>query len=300
MKRYIHVFPEFVVFDEIFACYQAAASRLKWMSVAHWSAQYSDWQDPNNVIVLWWCNFPSLLREVPPQRKAVFAMRYMESIGPPEKLCPLQRAILESHLEYLKVPDLIIVGAPSTAQFLRPHCQNVVAIPIGYDPVVMGTPDWSAPKEYDFCFCGCVVGRREWIIPALKSRFGNRFVDVTGRFGLDRKAAYDRCRVALHIPHSEESYLSSERIWQFIASSAAMVTEKRDVWPAVAGRHYIELPEAQEKDVDKFIDSVEQALKLPLTDIARTAHEELSGYTVDRCLKEFMMPAVLDIPEPGR
>jgi len=289
-RRYIHIFPRpGFIFDEIIACYKAAASRLEWMSVSSWPAEWSanrpEWQDPNNTIILWWVPFPTLLDVVPPQRKAAFAIRYMESIGPFEKLCSLQKSAFTRSLRAFEVPDVLFVESPSAAEFIRPYCQKAAAYPVGYDPEVMGTPDWSTPKEYDFGFCGIMTGRRDWIIPALKRRFGSKFIQIWGPYGLERKRIYDRCRVALYVPHSEEICLPGMRIWQFISSSAALVMEKRDGWPAIAGRHYIELPEAKESELDKFIDQVEQVLKQPLEEIARRAHTELSGYTVEKAME---------------
>ena len=287
-RRYIHIIHPYIAFAEILSCYKAASSRLRWMSAVswnEWSASRPEWQDPNNAIILWLWGLPGLLNVVPPQRKAMFAVRYMESVGPLEKLCPVQRPILGGFLKYFKVPDIVIVGSPSAAQFLRPYCKKVAAAPIGYDSGVMGTPDWTRAKEYDFGYCGWPTGRRDWIIPALRNRFGKKFFQFFGIYGPGRKRIFDQCRVALHIPHSEESYLSSERIWHFVASSATLVTEKRDVWPAVAGRHYIELPEAKESELDLFVDRVEQTLRLPLEEIARRAHSELSIYTIEKAME---------------
>jgi len=293
-RRYIHVFHSCNLFDEIIACYRAAMDRLKWMSVCtwqEWSAKRPEWQDPNNVIILWWWNTPGLLNVVPPQREAAFALWYGESVGPPEKMSLHQGGILTKFLGYLKIPDTVFVGSPSAAQFLRPYCRKAAHAPIGYDPKIMGEPNWAQSKEYDFGYCGFPIGRREWILPALRHRFGKRLFEFFGPFWKDRKQIYDQCRAILYIPHSEEPSLPGMRIWQCIASSAPLITEKRDGWPAVAGRHYVELPEAKETDLDGFTDKVEQTLKLPLEEIARRAYTELSGYTVDRAM-EYITAAI--------
>lgn len=279
--------PNDAIFGETLACYRAAVSRLPWMSVAswsEWSAKRIEWQEPGNAIILWWWNYPGLLQVVPPQRKASLALWYGESVGPPEKLCPHQRGIFSGLEWYFRTVDLVLVGSPLAARFLAPRCKRVAYAPIGYDPKIMGTPDWSAPKEYDFGYCGFPIGRREWIVPALKRRFGKRFLNFFGPSRLERKRIYDRCRAVLYIPHSEEPSLPGLRIWQSIASSAPLITEKRDCWPAVPGKHYIEVPETKIENVDRFVDQVERALKLPLMDIARRAHDELSVYTADRAM----------------
>lgn len=293
-RRYIHIIHRYWVFFENLLCYGYATERLPWMSVApwdQWSADRPEWQDPNNVIILWLWGTPGMLDVVPENYKASLVIWYIESVGPPEGLCSDQRPVLERYLGYFKKPDLVVVGFPSSAKFLEPYCRKVIYAPTGYDPGIMGKPDWSAPKEYDFGFCGLEAGRRNWIFPAMRKRFGGRFLHITGRFGLDRKVLYDRCRAVLYIAHSTEPCFAPLRIWQSIASSAALATERRDVWPAIPGRHYIELPEAQENDIDWFIDQVEGVLKMPLEEIARRAHDELAGYSVDRAM-EFIRAAI--------
>ena len=287
-RHYIHLIHRYWVFFENLLCYGYAMDRIPGMSVYpfdQWSAGRPEWQDPNNVIILWLWSSPGMIDVIPKERKASLAVWYIESVGPPEGLCPDQRPVLERFLGYFKVPELVIVGFPSSAEFLKPYCRKVIYAPTGYDPAVMGTPNWSAPKKYDFAFCGLEAGRRNWIFPALRKRFGTRFIHITGKFGLDRKSIYDQCRVVLYIAHSVEPCFAPMRIWQSIASSAALVTEKRDVWPAVAGRHYIEVPEAKETELDQFIDRIERTLDQPLEEIARRAHEELSVYTVDRAME---------------
>jgi hypothetical protein len=293
-RYYINIIHPYWVFFENLVCYGAAAGRLSWMTTlpwTQWSADRPEWQDPNNVIIVWLWGSPGILDVVAQERKATLVIWYIESVGPPEGLCSDQKATLTRFLDYFKVPDLVVVGFPSSEEFLRPYCRKVIHAPTGYDPGIMGKPDWSQPKEFDFGFCGLQTGRREWILPALKRRFGPRFVHILGKFGMDRKRIYDRCRAVLYIAHSTEPCFAPLRIWQSIASAAAIVTEKRDVWPAVAGKHYIELPEAQEACVDEFVDQVEQTLQFPLEAIARRAHEDLSQYTVDRAM-EYIVAAV--------
>ena len=106
-----------------------------------------------------------------------------------------------------------------------------------------------------------------------------------GPYGPERKLIYEKCRANLYIAHSDEPSFPGFRIWQSIATSSALVTEKRDAWPAMAGKHYVELPEAKREDIGKFIGQLEQALKLPLTEIARRAHAELCAFGVERVMQ---------------
>jgi len=293
-RYYINILHPYMVFFENLISYAQASYAYNWMTAfpwTHWSSDRPEWQDPNNVIIIWLWGSPVMLDVVPEKRKATLVIWYIESVGPLEGLCSDQKATLTRFLDYFKVPELVVVGFPSSEAFLRPYCRKVIHAPTGYNSFIMGTPDWEAPKDYDVGFCGLVTGRREWIMPALQKRFGKKFLHILNTFGQDRKRFYDRCRINLYIAHSMEPCYAPMRIWQSIASSSALVTEKRDVWPAVAGRHYVELPEAQEAHVDEFIDQVEQTLQFPLESIARRAHEELSQYTVGRSM-EYIVAAV--------
>jgi len=298
--RYIYVFPPSVLFDEVAECYRRAGRRLGWMTVENeinlWIPTRKDWYDPETVVVFW----GGLPEIIPPQRKAKCVFHYIESIptGDPQKMIGPQREWLERHLKRAKEPDLFLIGTPSAQAFLAPLCNKVALMPIGYDPTVMGVPNWNCPKIFDVGFCGTVIGRREWIIPALKKRFGRRFLEISPNtrplVGRNRSNMYDLCRAELYIGHSEDIGVGL-RLWQALPSSAAFVTEDRDAWPAVLGRHYIGVPHARAECPDVLVDDLEQALKLPLADIARAAHEDLSKYTVERCFEEFLVPAVLGI-----
>ena len=300
--RYTYVFTPNFIFNEVAECYRQAGKRLGWMTVDNdyyawaWADTRPEWYDPDQVLVFW-CNLPW---KIPPRpyRKATCVFHYVESVGNLENLVDTQRHWLDIHLKKAHEVDLFLVGTPPVRDFWLPRCPKVAMMPIGYDPEVMGRPDWTREKVYDVGFCGVPVGRREWILPAMRKRFGPKFLDVTV-FGRARNAAFDACKAMLYVGHSDEKAFADMRLWSATACSAALVTEDRDAWPAVAGRHYIALPHAQKENVDAFVDMVEQALKQPLTDIAKTAHEELSKFTVERCFEEFLVPAVLEVRGAG-
>lgn len=298
--HYTYVFTPNFIFDEIAECYRQAGKRLGNVTVDNnfygWTPDRKEWYDPNEVVIFF-CN---LAWDIPPRpyRKAKLAFHYVESVGSMEKLVETQRHWLDIHMKLAQVPDLFLVGTPTVRDFWLPYAKKVALMPLGYDAEVMGVPDWSRPKEYEIGFCGVPVGRREWILPALKKRFGSRFLDIRV-FGKSRNMAFDACRMMLYIGHSDEKAFADLRLWSATACSAALVTEDRDAWPAVPGRHYLALPHAQQDNVDAFVDMVESTLKQPLEPVARTAHAELSQYTVERSLKEFMMPAVMSVDPPG-
>jgi len=82
------------------------------------------------------------------------------------------------------------------------------------------------------------------------------------------------------------------RLWQSIASSAALISERRDAWPAVPGKHYVSIEPATKTNLRRFLSELDYVLNhYPLEDMAKLAHEELSLYTIDRCMEEYVVPA---------
>jgi len=294
--RIIYVFPPNYVFDEIRLCYERAAARIGGITINHdyyyWTPEKKEWDDPN-LAIIFLCNIPWV---VPARRKAKFIFQYVESVGDPAKMVPQQRKWLTYYMTRAHEPDLFIGGTPPVRDFwARLGCRSIGA-PIGYDPEVMGVPDWTRQKDYDLGFCGLLVGRREWILPAIARRLGKRFLNIQG-FGRPRNDAFNSCKAMLYVGHAEETAFADMRLWSAVSTSAALITENRDAWPAVPGLHYIPLPHAQKDDPDAFVNSIEASLKLPLMDIARRMHEDLSAYTVERCIEEFVIPAIEDPPD---
>jgi len=295
-RRYIQVFPPVAHYSEVFDCYRAASARLDWLSAetwATWSADRPEWQDPDTTVVFWsYISLPRILEMIPPKRSAAIALRYSESIGEADKLNPGLAEVLKIFMSGMGAFDAVLVGSPSAEKFLKPYCRKIAVDPIGYDPGVMGTPDWDRAKTHDLIFYGSPYGRREWILPALQRHFGKRLLFVQKTiYGKKRKRLCDRCRATLYVGHSEEIAVPGFRIWQAVATSAALVTEAADAWPAVAGVHYVGIPTARKDHMDEFIEGIEKALLLPLGAIARRAHADLSKYTIEKDM-EFVAAAL--------
>jgi hypothetical protein len=286
MTRLIVVFQDLPVFSEAMECHRRAAARLGFVCIEEsgaWAANRLEWNDPGNVI-LFWGGHP----QIPSNRRARCALRYTESSGPPEGLIPNQRAEQDWLVKNGRAFDVVFVGTPGVKAAVEQNCKRTVAVPIGYDAGTMGIPDWNAKKSRELCFYGSLMGRRQWIIPFLGSRLGHRF-HMVHKFGRLRQKTLNGSRAILYVGHSKEPGFPGLRLWQAIATSAALVTEDRDAWPAIAGRHYVPIPEAREDNPEELAASIESALDQPLQDIARKAHEELSTYTVDRCLSDYVM-----------
>lgn len=289
-RRYVHIFPKSPFFSEIHECYRSAALRLPWMTVSDyedWTAATPDWNDPEAILVFWgW-----LPVEVPEKRSAGFVFRYTESVGDPELLAAGQAECLRAFSARALLPDLLLGGNPVVADYWSKLYRAVAFAPAGYEPAVMGTPDWYAEKNYDLAFRGTNIERRTWILPLLEGRFKERFRWIQA-FGNERKRQLEECCFDLYIGHSSDYAFPGMRIWQAISSSTALIMERRNAWPAVPGRHFVSVEQASREHPEAFLEAVSDAvLRQPFQDIARLAHDELSAYTIDRCMEEFVIPA---------
>lgn len=290
-RRYVHVFPNDPFLSEIGDCYRSAARRMPWMAVEDvslWTPYREEWQDPELVVIFWGV----LPDSIPKVRRAAVALRYTESVGDASGLNPVQHEIIERFTAVASIPDLLIGGTSTVADFWSGKYRASAFAPIGYESDALGRPDWTAKKTSDLAFRGNYLGRRVWILKKLRRQFPRlRWIHS---FGLNRKAELDLSLLDLYIGHSDEPSFPGMRLWQGIASSATLVTEPRDAWPAVAGRHYIEIPAAVPDVFEVFVESLKSVLKLgegSLRSVSMTAHAELSVYTIERCMEEFVVPA---------
>jgi hypothetical protein len=288
-RHYVHVFPSDQFLWEIRDCYLSAARRIPWMSVdnlPYWNVHRPEWDEPERIVIFWGC----IPEYIPSHRKAAAVLRYTESVGIPEGLNSVQNSIVERFSYCPDRFDLLLGGTSTVANFWAGKYRETAFAPIGYEPAILGRPHWPT-KTTDIAFRGNAIGRRNWILGKLRKSFPKLL--WIHSFGLARKVELDRSKIDLYVGHSDEPSFPGMRLWQGIASSAALVTEPRDAFPAVAGRHYLEIPSADPDMFGYFVESIRDILKdeKTLERIAKTAHIELSAYTIDRCMEEFVVPA---------
>jgi hypothetical protein len=289
-RHFVHVFPSDPFLGEIRDCYRSAARRIPWMSVddiSYWHPDRPEWGDRERVVIFWGAS-PGW---IPRHRRAAAVLRYTESVGIPEGLNPVQRQLVEQFSACSEAFDMLLGGTVTVADFWSGKYKMTAFAPIGYEPEILGRPDWSTPKIADFAFRGNLIGRRMYIMKKLQKSFLN--INWIHSFGLERKFQLDKTLIDLYIGHSSDLSFPGMRLWQGISSSAALVMEPRDAWPAVAGRHYIEIPEADPDLFGFFVEKLRELLRdtAALRLIAETAHKELSAYTIDRCMEDFVVPA---------
>lgn len=289
-RRYIHIFPRSAVFEETQASYRSASARMPWMSVDDlewWHPWRAEWF-LSEIVLIFWGLLPD---EIPADRKAAVVFRFTESVGDPELLTKGQADSMRAFALRAREPDLMIAGSPVIADYWSRMCRRISVAPSGYEAAVSGTPDWSVEKKHLVSFRGSHVDRRIWIVQMLQETFDKEFLWIKA-FGNDRKRNLDLCKADLYLGHSEDYGFPGTRLWHAIASSAALITERRDAWPAVANRHYVTIESASQANVRRFVNELREILlHYPLEQLARTAHEELSQYTIDRCMEDFVVPA---------
>lgn len=291
-RRYIHVFPRSAVFDELKAAYGSASSRMPWMSVESledWGPdpERLEWWAPENVLIFWGL----LPAHVPANRTASFVFRFTESVGDPELLSAGQLESMVSFVTRAKEPDLVLCGNATIADYWSCLCRKVAVAPIGYEKSVFGEPDWGVEKCFDVSFRGSHVERRTWLMEAIRTKFEDKFLWIKS-FGLERQKMLNQCRVDLYLGHCQDYSFPGMRLWQNIASSAALVSERRDAWPAIPGKHYVSVEPATKTNIKRFLSELEYTIShYPLAEMAKTAHQELSLFTIDRCMEEFVIPA---------
>lgn len=294
--EFVHVISdESPTFHEIYRCHKYISQSVNWIKVIS-SNQYKAllldstsqyYTDPTCVYVLWhdWAG------NMPPGRKARVFLHYSELIGEPQYLTDDQRVMLANFITNARNYDQIFVHTKWAEQYLRTLITNVHYAPVGFEPDVMGRPDYSITKEYDIAFYGSWAGRRQTIIPTLSKNLKNKLTEVVGVFGIARQRELNKARTIIHIPFTDNTSFTTMRLWHAVASSAVMLIEPTDTWPAIAGQHYIQIPHITDnniKDVAQIIDGV--LSKTNLIEMAKTAHNDLSKYTIKYCHDNYIIP----------
>jgi hypothetical protein len=282
----VNIFPRNAVFSEIHACYKASSELNPWMSARFLDERQFPTDDPSAFLIFWQV-FPEGL-VVP--TKARKALRYTESMP----VDPLRTENQKDHFQQFRNVacnlDRVIAHTPTAVNILGGYTNNVFLAPIGFEPSVYGVPDWTVPKTVDIGFYGSMVGKRPAVIDAVQERFGNR-LRIINSFGWPRKRDLDRCRISLYVGHCEDPSFATTRLWQTIASSAALVMEDRDAWPATPGLHYVTIPRVDLSNLGGFLDSLERVLeRSDLESVARTAFDDLSKFSVKECMERYVVP----------
>lgn len=268
-KRYFHVVEPTPTFLDVYGSYRRLSSELKWLNVINPQAFREltyELKDEKNVYILWHD------QKVPPDRKCKIVIHYSEMVGDIGTF-DAQKDMLKTFIDKINTYDAILVHSLTAKDYLKQYAKNVEYIPIGYDQNVYGKPNFDTPKEYEMVFYGSPVGRRIEIVKYLQSHFKDK-LHTTSLFGKERQELLNKTRINLMIPWAKSCSFTSMRLYQSIGSSATLLTEKHETYPAEAGKHYVQIEDFD--DQKKTIEQIEEALSKDLTSISKQAHEDLS------------------------
>lgn len=209
-------------------------------------------------------------------RNSKIFIHYSEMIGEELTYQP-QFELYNKFIKNLNNYDLVLVHTPYAEKILKNVIEKVHYCPIGYDELVYGKPDFKATKTYDINFVGSMVGRRKVILDNIKKTYKDRLI-TKASWGNDRHNRLNSSRINLIIPWSLKSSFTSMRLWQTIGSSSVMAVECVDAYPALPGKHYIQLPSFTD-DFNKAMWILRDALRSDLISMATQAYEDLSTIT---------------------
>jgi hypothetical protein len=190
--------------------------------------------------------------------------------------------------------DGIFVHSQFARDLIRRHIQNTFFTPIGFEKRVFGEPAYAG-KLYDVVWYGsynvAAPGKRA-LVHQIARKLKCKFHDISGAFLSDRQKLLNKSRLILHIQYYKGTSFTSMRLWQAVGSSAVMLIEPMDTFPAEPGKHYIQIPEINEDNIPQIAAAIDKAAaRSDLIDIARKAYGDLSQYTYRRCMEEYVIPA---------
>jgi hypothetical protein len=291
--HYINVINnENLAYLDYHAAYAAMSQRVPWVSVItprEFVEQRKTlrYMNDDRFMYILWHTMPQMI-DPPSERGARLAHRYTELIGDFDGLLNHRKALSEftNKIHYY---DLVFVHNNYAKDYFKKYTSNVHIAPLGYDRDVLGSPNFEAEKEHDMVFYGGVIGKRKLLVD-LRDKMARELYLMPGNYGLDRHKVLNRSKAVVHTQQVDKSAFATMRLWQTIASSAAMLLEPIDAFPAVPGRHYVEIPSITAGNIDTVAGTVDDILEnTDLLAIAKRAHEELAHMTVRYCFEKFVV-----------
>lgn len=297
-QHYLHVFPDGALqvigmLCETRQCWKKAAEGIPWISVmAESEMEGIRWEDPSLVVILWRDS------PVPVERSCRVGRVYLETLYGVGTLptTPYQRNLLEEFEAKCSRLDFTVVQTPSMVNDAKARgWPTPLLCPTGWDPDVMGRPDFSIQKTLDIGCYGTNYGHREEAMPPLLVAMSGSLFQFTG-LGNARKRTLDHFAAVLTVLHSPGCSYPTMRLWQAAASSAAMISEPGDAWPARPGEHYVQIPlirsgDALGETVRLLREILADRLTLMLT--AKRAYESLREFTPEWCMG-FLAPQIME------
>jgi hypothetical protein len=290
--HYIVSFPPRArAFFDIITAYRAFAATNEWLTCINHTELEGRMAgisvNPRYFVVLWGVQAPT----PPPDRKALFARVYSEALDADHG------NMLGVHVKWLGITQAQIAAmdaafghTPWMAEQLGGHI-----LPCGWDPGVMGTPLREEPKLHRYTYLGAMAGKRAWLCPAMAEALGDAYTDASGQWQRRALHTLNASSGYLYLTHSDVHSFSTPRIWQAVATSAAMVTERgRDCWP-MEEDHYITLPTLTPDNVVETAGYLSDLSDEHLAATSVRLHEALHHFTLDHVVDHYLIPASVKI-----
>lgn len=291
-KHYVLcISPEAGPYADIWKMYTEAARAREWLRVVPFNEigmyrTMSFYDDPDVVFVIF---EPTKFDPWPrAARKARVVGVYSEALG--GDLLAAHKVHLDRFTALVHRYDAVAVHAPGVQEILSTYygtSTDVRLLPIGWSPETMGAPDFEAERWSPPVFLGSEVGRRKAVIDRLASEMVIEWPRTV--YGDDALAILRRSRHYLYVAHSLCSTFSTWRIWQALASGAALVAEcasdADQTWPAVPGLHFVSLDTMEPSEVR------EKVLAVDLSVYAKRAYADLGErFSIDRVIEDYLVP----------
>jgi len=269
--HYIHVISDCLSFVDVYKSYQNLAQETPYMT----TISLRDFRenptgllnDPNNVIIIWHDD-----RLITKDRKCKAIIRYSEMVTENENIGH-QKELLDDYKAHIDNYDYTIVHSKSAEKHIKNLTDKVAYLPVGFDPLIYGTPEFDIPKRFDLITFGSNLGRRIQINDNLKKHFGDRFLE-TSCWDMGRKQLLEQSRINLIIPWCKNPSFPAFRMLQTLGTSAAMLTEKTNSHPAKPNKHIIQITDFDNETLTN--QEIEKALTKDLVAISKKAHEDLT------------------------
>jgi hypothetical protein len=250
--------------------------------------------DERNFVVMWgvWAPRP------PADRKAIFTRVFSEALNTEARpMIRAHRDWLVAAQRGLRHVDAAFGHTPWMAEQLARHAGRGFVLPMGWDPDIFGSPKWDSPKHYRLSYVGVLAGKRSWLVPMMAEQLGDHFFNATGCWGNRIIEVFNQSRANLYVSHSDIQSFSTFRIWQTVASSAALIAESgRDCWP-MTEEMYIGLPMLTKENARVVCEGLKYIPDEDFIAKSRALHEGLAHFTIEHIVNQYLIPASIDLKD---
>lgn len=294
-RRYTYVFPMAPAFEEMRASYAKLAETRPWLQVLNGpagEARIARSNDPNELLVCFHRPRWEVLRQ---KRAAKVSFVYTEPLGPLPNMSADGRNYYTAFCSIMGGLDGVLTHTPYMRQEMSRIVNDyipVCVLPAGLDPSATVKANFEVAKERSFLFYGANAGKR---VRSL-SLVSHRIHVAPNTFGRALGDLLNRSEVNVYVAHSDVHSFSTWRIWQTLATSAALAAEGLngvvDAWPLEPWRHYAPLPQIMPNDASDFLAKLESVPLAQWREISLTARAEvLLKFTAERCVEDWLVPA---------